>query len=89
MSSFAAYPKLKTESLKRIAQESIDGIKEWFVQHPSKKICKAELWYGIWLHLTQENVEKNIKQLLEDTLKSDAEDNEKWAKIPKQTFSWI
>ena len=83
MGSFAAYQKLKPESLKRITKESVKGIQKWFKSHPKKKVCLAAMWYGIELDVKREIVSEQINSLLKATLKSDAEDTQKWAKRPK------
>jgi hypothetical protein len=83
MGSFAAYYKLKPTALKRVAKESIEGITKWFKDNPQKKQCDAELWYGVrHIFKPKDDVAAFINDLLERTLKSDAEDDSKFAKRP-------
>ena len=40
------YKRLSKKQLLKEAKETINQINEWFEKNPTRKVCKAELWYG-------------------------------------------
>jgi hypothetical protein len=81
MASFVAFQKIKPKALKKIAKESIDGLEKWFKNNPKRKVCHAELWYGIQYDFKpSDDIAVIINKQLKETLKKDAEDDSLWAK---------
>jgi len=81
MGSFRVCLRIEPSKLKKIASESIGDIVKWFKKNPKRRVCHVELWHGIRRVVTRKNVDIVINRVLEETLKKDAEDKERFEKV--------
>lgn len=65
------YSKMTKKQLKKIVEDSIKKIGEWFKSNPKRKICKVEWVYSEEKKVRRNHVEEDIKKLADETETSD------------------
>ena len=68
MAGFVCYSKLSEKEIRKTAKDAIVGIKKFFEEHPRRRVCHAELWYGKQVAIRRNSVDEEIQKVVEETL---------------------
>lgn len=61
--------KIPTKELRKDAKKTIQGIEGWFKRHPSRRVCKARLWYGVDHKIHRGQVAEEINRVMLSCIK--------------------
>lgn len=60
MGTFVLHQKKTKEVLFKEAEETINGIEQFFISNPKRKVCGCELWYGEYHKIKRKDVRTQI-----------------------------
>jgi hypothetical protein len=67
--SIFIYHKIPEEKLRLSAVGKTNMVEQWFKNHPKKRVCHAELWYGSVTTLKRKDFKNQIGEEVERILK--------------------
>ena len=68
MGMFVLYKRMSKKDLRKCSGEAIRNINKWFKNNPSRKDCKAELWYGRRITIPRGKTKEKVTEFLNECL---------------------
>jgi hypothetical protein len=66
---FVVYQTIPEKEIRQTAKESIEGVTKWFAEHPKRRICRVEVWYGRQIKVKRTTVAQQINEAAEAAIK--------------------
>lgn len=73
---FFIYEKISDEEIRVHAEKLVPEVEQWFKNHPKRKTCRVEVWYGKILILRRKDYKLKIEEAKEAAL---------WHGLPTKT----
>jgi hypothetical protein len=63
---FVMYGTISKKQMQKEAKEAIKGIENFFVEHPKRRVCRTEFWYGKVYSIKPKNVAEQVAKILDE-----------------------
>jgi hypothetical protein len=63
------YSKIPAKTIRKDAKETIAKLKVWFNEHPERKECLVEGWYGKTIIVKPKTIKQQIDEAVKEALK--------------------